>query len=348
MSTERTGVAARFQPRERRAVRVSRESLVTMRPLLEKSSLPLLIEPATERLDLVEWAQDSGELIATLLDKHGGILFRNCSVRTCEQFERFMTAACGPPLPYSERSSPRSQVSGNIYTSTNYPPEYPIYLHNEQSYNLVFPLRIAFYCVTPAESGGETPIADSRRVSGRIRPDIRDRFAERGYMYVRNFGEGFGLTWQEAFQTTSSTEVEAYCRQNDIVCEWKDGQQRLRTRQVRRVLARHPRTGERTWFNHMVFFHLSTLPADVRATMLQMFAEHDVANNTYYGDGSPIEPEILDHLREAYEAETVRFAWQPGDVLLLDNMLAAHGRNPFRGTRKVVTAMAMPTRWADC
>jgi alpha-ketoglutarate-dependent taurine dioxygenase len=347
MSIEQTG-AGRFQARERRAVRVSRDSLVNTRPLFTSGALPWLVEPATEHFEPVEWARDSSELIATLLDTHGAVLFRNCGVRSPEQFERFMTAACGAPLPYSERSSPRSAVAGNIYTSTDHPPEYPIYLHNEQSYNLVFPLRIAFCCMTPAEHGGATPIADTRRVAARILPEVRDRFVERGYMYVRTFGEGFGLSWQDAFQTTDPAAVDAYCRANDITCEWKDGHQRLRTRQVRRVIARHPRTSQVAWFNHMVFFHVSTLPADVRETLEGMVGPDDVPNNTYYGDGSPIEPGVLDHLRGAYEAETVSFPWQQGDVLLLDNMLASHGRQAFRGARKVVTAMAMPTRWADC
>ena len=351
MSTEHSSGSSgvgRFHARERRAVRVSRESLVRTRPLLADSTLPHLVEPATEQLDLIEWAQESHEQIATLLDAHGGVLFRNCGVRSPEHFERFITAACGAPLPYTERSSPRSQVAGNIYTSTDQPPEFPIYLHNEQSYNLVFPLRIAFHCVTAAEEGGATPIADTRRIAGRIAPEIRERFVERGYMYTRNFGEGFGLSWQDAFQTSNAAEVEAYCRANDIACEWKDGDTRLRTRQVRRVMARHPRTHQTTWFNHLVFFHVSTLPPDVRQTMERMVGPDDLPNNTAYGDGSPIEPEVLDHLRAAYEAETVAFPWQPGDVLLLDNMLASHGRQPFRGARKVVTAMAMPTRWTDC
>jgi alpha-ketoglutarate-dependent taurine dioxygenase len=173
---------------------------------------------------------------------------------------------------------------------------------------------------------------------------VRQRFIEKQYMYTRNFGDGFGLSWQTAFQTSDRRAVEDYCRRNDIKAEWKeDG--RLRTQQVRRAVARHPRTGEQAWFNHLTFFHFSTLGPTVREALLTMFREEDLPNNTYYGDGSPIEPEVLDELRAAYLQETVSFPWQKGDILMLDNMLASHGREPYSGARKVLVGMAEPFSW---
>jgi alpha-ketoglutarate-dependent taurine dioxygenase len=133
--------------------------------------------------------------------------------------------------------------------------------------------------------------------------------------------------------------VEQYCHENDIQWEWKDGN-RLRTRQVRPAVARHPRTGEMVWFNHATFFHVSTLEPTIRETLLAEFKEEDLPNNTYYGDGSPIESAVLDELREAYQQEMVPIAWQERDILMLDNMLTAHARAPFVGPRKVLVAMA--------
>jgi hypothetical protein len=76
--------------------------------------------------------------------------------------------------------------------------------------------------------------------------------------------------------------------------------------------------------------------------MLTIFAEEDLPRNVYFGDGTAIHAEDLDTISAAYEQEKVVFPWHTSDLLLLDNMLAAHGRNPFTGKRQVVVGMAEP------
>lgn len=331
--------------REQRSAAATAE-LVTMEPLTEGERLPLLVRPAADGVDLVAWARANRERVESLLDVHGGILFRGFGRETPEQLRELAEALSDAVLEYEERSSPRSQVSGKVYTSTDHPADAPIFLHNEHSYALTFPRKIFFQCAVPATSRGATPIADSRRIHDRIDPEVRRRFEERGYAYVRNYGDGVGLTWQEAFQTEDPAAVDAYARDHGIEVTWKEGG-RLRTRQVRRAVARHPRTGEPTWFNHATFFHVSTLDAGVARALLAGLGEENLPNHTYYGDGTPIEPEVMDHLRAAYDACTLTFPWQQGDVLMLDNMLTAHGREPFEGPRKVLTVMSDPVRWDD-
>jgi alpha-ketoglutarate-dependent taurine dioxygenase len=327
----------------RKAVRVSEEDLVGTEPLEAGRLLPLVVRPAVHGVSLPAWARNNRALVESWLLQHGGILFRDFTLKSTDEFEQFIAAVSDEVLEYRERSSPRVNVGGKIYTSTEHPADQSIFLHNENSYQAVFPLKIFFHCVTPAAAGGETPIADCRRIYQRVEPKVRERFVEKGWMYVRNFGDGFGLSWQTVFQTDDRGEVEAYCRGKGIAVEWKENN-RLRTRAVHPAVTRHPRTGEPVWFNHATFFHVTTLDASVRDVLLAEFEEEDLPTNTYYGDGSPIEPEVLEHLREIYRRETVIFPWREHDVLMLDNMFSAHGRSPYAGARKILVGMAEPFR----
>lgn len=309
--------------------------------LNEGQTLPLVIRPVEAGLDALEWARANQDYIEARLHAHGAILFRGFPIDSTDGFHDFAAAVAGELLEYKERSSPRHEEGDKVYTSTDFPPEHRIFLHNEHSYSTRFPMRLFFCCLLPSETGGQTPIADVRNVYNRIAPAVRDRFAAEKYMYVRNFGMGFGLPWQTTFQSDDPAAVEAYCQKNDISWEWKDDGG-LRTRQVRPAISVHPRTGETVWMNHATFFHITTLAEEVRDMMTSVFAEEDLPNNTYYGDGSAIDDETVEELRAAYDAETILFDWEKGDVLLCDNMLVAHGRESFTGQRKVLVAMAQP------
>src|ERR1043165_3993321 len=111
---------------------------------------------------------------------------------------------------------------------------------------------------------------------------------------------------------------------------------------VRPVVATHPITNENVWFNHAAFFHVSTLEPAVREALLANFAADELPYNTYYGDGSTIEATVLEEISRAYREEAVYFPWEKGDVLMLDNMLTAHGRASFVGPRKILAAMSEP------
>jgi alpha-ketoglutarate-dependent taurine dioxygenase len=333
-------------PAKRKTFSVSPANLINLEHLPAHGSLPLVIIPAIEGVDLVVWSTANRELIDSLLLHHRAILFRNFNINTAAGLDQVIKSTSnGELLEYRDRSSPRHEVADKIYTSTDYPADQSIFLHNEGTYWMKWPKKIYFCCVTAAAEGGQTPIADCRNIYQQIDPRIKERFTE--VMYVRNYNDGFGLTWETVFQTTDRATVEEYCRTNLIECQWKEGN-RLRTRAVRPTVAKHPRTGEHVWFNHAAFFHVTSLDSAIRKTLLAEFAEEDLPYNTYYGDGSPIEDSVLDVLRAAYNKEKVIFPWQGGDVLMLDNMTIAHGRMPYVGERKVLAGMAEPTSRKDC
>jgi alpha-ketoglutarate-dependent taurine dioxygenase len=301
--------------------------------------LPLRLTPGEEAPRLEDNSAEIKAYVAEHLERAGGILFRGFSVPDVSAFKDFAASFGDPLLSYEFGSTPRSKVEQGVYTSTEYPAHQSIPLHNEQAYTRQWPMRIWFYCHTAAPEGGETPIADSREVYRRLDPKIRQRFIDKGLMYVRNYGNGLDVPWQQVFNTKDTATVEAYCRSQAIAWEWKeDGE--LRTRQICQAVATHPRTGDIVWFNQAHLFHISALESSVRDALLAVVDEEDLPRHVFYGDGSPIEDSILDEIRAVYDSVTIRFPWQQGDVLMLDNMLAAHGRAPFKGPRRVVVAMA--------
>ncbi|KGD56783.1 TauD/TfdA family dioxygenase [Burkholderia pseudomallei] len=316
----------------------------TLGDLRVEPGLPTVVSPRDGAdIALHEAAPLLREIADDVLERAGGVLFTGFRVASIETFQRFAADFGDPLIGYEFASTPRSQVEGAVYTSTEYPPHRSIPLHNEQSYTREWPLRIWFHCALAARTGGATPIADSRAVYRALDPALVARFAERELLYVRNFGQGLDLPWQQAFGTGDPREVERICAARGIDCEWRDGddgEPLLRTRERCQAVARHPRTGELVWFNQANLFHLSALDEDMQEALVDAVGIENVPRNVYYGDGAPLEPDALAEIRAVLDGQRIVFPWQTGDVLMLDNMLSAHARDPFEGPRKVVVAMA--------
>ena len=298
---------------------------------------PLVIKPAASDVDLIDWAKNSRTLIETKLQQHGAILFRGFTEPLVSTFEQFALGIC-PQLFGEYGDLPREGMGGKVYGSTPYPADQTIFFHNESSHLHRWPMKIWFFCVQPAQSGGETPIVDCRKVYQLLDPKLREKFAQKQLMYVRNYTDGLDVSWQEFFKTAHKTEVEQYCRQAGIEFEWKDGN-KLRTCKRRPAIAKHPKTGEMVFFNQLPLHHISCLDTAVRNSLLSVFGEGNLPRNVYYGDGTAIEDSVMAEIQAVYQQATVSFPWQAGDILMLDNMLAAHSRNPFVGPRKIVVAM---------
>ncbi len=325
---------------KRKAVKLSPDSLIETSYLQPEATLPLVIRPAADNVDLIDWGKHHRQFIETELLKHGAILFRGFNVTDVPMFERFARTVTSSLVNYVEGSSARISMGDQLYTSTEYPPELFISLHNELSYAHKWPGKIFFFCLQVPSQGGETPIADSRKVFSLLDPKTKEVFIQKEVKYLRNLNSetGAGLSWQSVFETTDRTFVEEYCRQGGIEFSWKDDGT-LRTAQVRPAVATHPATGEMVWFNQVDQWHPSNLGTEAARAMLAVIKEDDLPINARYGDDSPLEEATLDEIREVFRQVTVSFPWQQGDVMLLDNMLVAHGRYPFSGPRRIVVAM---------
>ena len=310
-------------------------------PVDSNKCLPIVVHAPSPCVSLLEWIEANKTWIHRNLRIAGALLFRGFLIEGPGGFEQCIERAYGKATDYPGLAHGvilRQHIHGKIYTSTEYSPSFRIRLHNECAFANTWPAQINFFCVEAPLAGGETPIADSRRVLQRISQKTLDRFSKHGIRYVRNFGYGSSRSWEKTFGSNNKSEVESICRADGVTCEWLD-ESRLRTQSIRPPVVVHPITGEAVWFNHINSSHILSLEPELREALLREFEKEDLPRNCYYGDGSEIEQTILDEIQQAYDAETVEFSWRTGDLLMLDNMLVAHGRNTFTGPRKIVVGM---------
>jgi hypothetical protein len=328
-----------FRAVQRKEVVPTGESAVEIKHMFEHDPLPVVITPLVENLDLCAWVEENRPLIDRELTKYGGIVFRGFNINTVERFNRFARTIAPELANYTERTAPRADLGPSIYTSTEHPKDQYIHFHNANSYSHRWPMKIWFCCITPAAKDGRTPIADCRKVYNLIDPKLRGEFERRKVMYLRNFRQGVGLPWQETFRTDDPEVVRQYCADAHIDISLFD-QDRLRTRQIRQAAARHPFTGENVWFNQAHLFHVSSLDSEVGRVLQKAYAEEDLPRNAYFGDGESIPNSVVSEIIDCYRQAEVSFDWQRGDVMMLDNMLAAHARTTFEGERLIAVTFA--------
>jgi alpha-ketoglutarate-dependent taurine dioxygenase len=290
----------------------------------------------TGYVDLKQWIRENPHW-ENLLHERGYMIFRNFAIHDIATFDAVLDLLMRPSHEFSEETSPRSSVSGRLFTSTDYPAEYPIQFHHEFSYRQKYPDRLVFCCLQAPRAGGATPVADARKMLNRMSPDVVTKFEQLGIAYVRNYFAGMGLSWADAFGTSDKSAVSRYCEEHDIVYTWHGDD--LRTRQVAPAIRVHPATGERAWFNSVLNLNVAGLEPKDERDILMSLPDDMIPVNTTYGSGEPIELDILEHIRESYADVGVRFDWRKTDLMLIDNVLTAHAREPFEGDRRVLVSM---------
>lgn len=303
---------------------------------VQSGNFPFMIRPKGE-MDVLAWAEENRDELNNLLLQHGALLLRGFDIGGAELFNKMFSAISGEAMAYSNRTSPREQVYNNVYTSTSHPSDQTIYMHTENSYSSIYNRIIAFYCLQPAKAGGETPIADERKLLAGLKESTVQKFRERGVQYMRNTVPGIGLDWRTIYQTDDRQKVNEILTANGHEFTWVSDDH-LRVKWTLPAFQKHPLTGEDMWFNHMYFGHKSLYDPAV----LEFFPEEDLPFVTYYGDGSDIEEEVIKEFHDFYERESLIFRWEKDDFVLLDNLMFSHGRKPFEGQRTILTAMGQP------
>ncbi|KTD51027.1 TauD/TfdA family dioxygenase [Legionella quateirensis] len=323
-----------------------------------EESFPTLITPKKHSKfnDVIEELQANKPKIEQLLLKNGALLFRGFPVNTPEQFSHFIeTLKLGNFVNYQLGDSPRDKVINKVYTSTETPAAIHLPLHQELSYIKKFPRHIYFFCQIAPKHQGETIIADAREVYKSLKPEFIQCFQEKGLTYVSHYYYKDKLlrtlnrfarshkSWMEVFETHDKAEVEDICRNNEVSFRWLRSDW-IELKQKRPAVMDHPITHETVWFNqaHLFDFNprLLGLLNYIGAKILYCRPSTSL-HEIRFGDDSPIPRHYLYHILDVLDKKTVAYPWQNGDVMVLDNILAMHGRAPFKGKRRILTALTI-------
>ncbi|MCH9610417.1 MAG: hypothetical protein S4CHLAM81_12810 [Chlamydiales bacterium] len=322
---------------------------------LNKQQLPLVIQPTKKMTfdELLTYIEDNRESLSSKITKFGGILLRGFPIEGATGFNKVIeTLNLGKQLNYIGGDSPRDKVKGKVYTSTEAPPKLKIPLHNEMSFIKNYPRHIYFYCDTAAASGGATIIGDAREIAQKMDPSIRKQFEEKGLRYISNYYKHDILLdlinkfarahkrWTEVFETEDKSAVEKMCQEQDFEYQWR--KQWVQIVQKRPALMKHESTGELIWFNqaHLYDYNPKLVGFwNYIGTKVIYARPHTVMHEITYGDKSAIKRTDLYKVMRTLDDCTISYPWQKNDMVILDNVIAMHGRAPFSGKRKILTAL---------
>ncbi len=307
-------------------------------------TFPLVLCPAsdalTARMPPETWAADVASWTDSVLHEVGAILVRGLPLATAADLARFVTGLGYDTMGYESGTGVRHEVEANVMTASDDPPDYTIEPHNEMAFARVYPSKLLLFCLTPPTHGGETPIVDVRHYTQQIDPAVREAIKRTGIQYIRYLPSRSNTTytsWQDSFCTDDPQAVERFCQMHQYDYEW-DAAGNLTYRYVLPATVTHPKTGEEIWFNQIPPHHASYFkshPSFVHAEC----EDHHYPFHCRYGGGAAFSDDVVAHVRQAAWRSAVAVTWQPGDLLMVDNLLAQHARMSFVGDRKILVTL---------
>jgi alpha-ketoglutarate-dependent taurine dioxygenase len=333
---------------------LTRDGLV--RADVRPGGVPLVVRPANPKLAedqeaFFSWFAGAKVLFDHLAAVHGAIMFRGFPLHDTPDFNRAMTHYPPGSRSYIGGNVYRDALAERVFEATKARKEYPLIPHQEMAYMPRSPRMIAFWCKTAPWAGGETTVSDYRRMREMLPSRIWDKVKACGVRYERNFRSPESQVselrallhkdWPSAFESDDPKQAEETCRAVGLEPRWEaDGS--LTTIYTAPGIVEHPLTGETVWFNHIGpqnYYKKGLGPERWKALIEEAPPGMRTPNNTLYGDGTEISQEDLEEVFIAFDLLGQAIRWADGDLLLIDNVMTAHGRNPFEGARDVQVSL---------
>ncbi|KAH8754156.1 hypothetical protein F5883DRAFT_187501 [Diaporthe sp. PMI_573] len=313
-------------------------------------SFPLVLTPGdpeptkpTDAFSTTEavaaWITQHQRRLVDLAKTHGAILLRDfCPpISTAADFDALCKSFGLAEFPYIGGAAPRSVVYGSVFTANESPANQLIPFHHEMAQSKTYPGVLFFYCMKAPLEGGETPIVLSNLVYERIRgefPQFVSELEQKGVRYIRILPEAddpssaIGRGWRSTFAVETKEDAEKAGGDMGMELDWLEGNLLKTTTAVIPATKKDPRTGKTSWFNSIV-----------AAFTGWKDARNDPRKAVVFGDGSPLDADVLRRCQEIMHELAVAFEWKRGDVLLVDNWTTLHSRNSFQGERVVYASL---------
>lgn len=283
--------------------------------------------------ELCAWVADNRESLESQVLAHGVLLMRGFAIESADDFDRVSRAFGYPNFTYEESLSNAVRINHTerVFTANEAPPDLEINLHNEMAQTPRYPERILFFCQSAAQQGGATPVCRCDRLLDAIavaEPDLADQFEKLGVRYTTympdadNAQSGQGRSWRSTLGVSSVNQAEEKLASLRYDWEWlEDGRLRATTRALPAVLTLDD--GRKVFFNQIVAAYLGWEGVRENPSLALTF-----------GDGTDIPRAGLETVARLAEELSFDVPWQDGDLAIVNNYLAMHGRRPYGGDRK--------------
>lgn len=331
---------------------------------LNQQKLPLLIQAPSEKKadidDLVCFLKEENTLFKEHLLRYYAVIFRGFNINNPELFIKAIEACdLGVQYHYDLCPVPRTKIREGVFTSSNYPSNYTVALHNEKSYSPEFPTHLFFNCIQSAIEGGCTSLADGQQIWRSLPESLQQKLLLKGVLYRRHYYssgvkykiiQSLGVapvfkTWMEEFQTDEKSVVESILSQKGYQFKWKGSD--LVTEILLPACRKHPLTAELVWFNqaNQLAHSYNGISEYVKSIVKNPIASFILLQNKFhpylifYGDGLAFSPQESTWIKNAIQQNTVLVPWQAGDFMIIDNYSCLHGKTPHSGDRLLLAGM---------
>jgi hypothetical protein len=293
------------------------------------------------------------EFFNELVTNGFGLLFQNFKVKTITEFDLLSKNFHRPFLPYTgAKVRISSDKIFDHYRPTSTPPFRKNFLHNEMAYQRDIPTRIMFFCEKMAPLGGESLLGDQRKVFESIPLEYREKLLSKKLKFVRCLINRSKLhdflskrldlfatfpSWQNNLQTEDKMEAAKICEVAGFEVAWTSKNDLVISVLVDPVMP-HPVTKELMWVNNAHLFQVhSKVYGKAIYYMAKIYQSLSKKPMTlcYYGDGTPIEKEVVSAILEATEKNEFAYLLKNGEFIYCHNQCISHGRKTFQGPRSL-------------